>query len=304
MRRTTLLFTLSLSVTSLSGQGSDPRIIRLTDDLKTIHRVLEVTREADEVRKPLLAIVDDQIAELREKRADGSFRWAYLEREEGARTSEEDGVEKVFTEPGLQKIAVSAPGAYRFAVTVPMKRNLVSANQPIFVRSAAVEITGFDGRTTRSEQKIEVWIKPGESRSFPLSEIAKSARVVIEAGVESGEKKGVARLSLLQARLVNDPKGPFFDSLQRLDAIRGRMAADKIRKDELRTLVDEALVKLPGEMERRMARTGAGPSTITTTPEVLVELERISALMTGDLQRQAEGRERLAALLRQLRSNP
>ncbi|HVS32911.1 MAG TPA: hypothetical protein VMS98_15815, partial [Thermoanaerobaculia bacterium] len=250
-----ILALLMVPVTALMAQTMprDENIETLAHDLRTLSRTAEVAKELRDSRQVMLAIIDQQIDTLRMKRADETYQWASLQREEGDRTSVERGVNKVQSEKELNTITVSAPKAYRAEIAAPRKRTLVSANNRVYVRNLLVDSTSFDGRMTRVEIPVNVWINPGDSHGVALVEIGKSVRATAELGVESGNKQAVANVSLLQAKLVDDPASPYFPAVTRLLQIRQLAAASDIQRGALKTAVDEALLAVPGELEKRAA---------------------------------------------------
>lgn len=293
---------------------------RLASDFRTVARIVEVSKELEHNRQVLQAIVESDIETLRDPRGDGNYRWAQLQREEESRATVEKSIEKVSTEQTLQTATVSALRAYRLEIAAPRKRNLVADNNRLFVRSAIVEWTGLDGKTSRSELPINVWVAPGDAHGVPLPEIARSAKATVALGVDSGNKKAVAKVSLLQAKLVDDPANPNFPAVQRLLNIQRLVAEDEIRRGDLRSAVDEALLALPGELEKRvseqraaaqtmrqMAESGTMKGSITlgdATPDVVAELDAIARLSGGTLEQQNEARMRLQALVEVLSPMP
>jgi hypothetical protein len=156
-------------------------------------------------------------------------------------------------------------------------------------------------------------VNPGDSTGTPLPEIGKSVKVTVELGVESGEKQAVAQVSLLQAKLVDDPTSPYYPAVTRLLQIRELVAARDMNRGALRNTIDEALLSLPGELEKRtaemeesarvrkqMAESGTTTGSIAVgdaTPDVTRELAEISRLMAGTLEEQAQARTRLGELI-------
>jgi len=299
--------------------AADTRIEALAADLHTLARVVDVSKDLRDSRPILLAIIDDDVDKLREKRDDGTYRWASLQREEGGRVTDEKPIQKVQTEKELNFITVSAPNAYRVLVNVPRKRSLVSANNRVFVRNVIVDSTGFDGKTTHHEIPVNVWVSPGDSYGVPLPEIGKSVKAIVELGVESGNKQAVANVALLQAKLVDNPASPYFPAVTRLLQIRQYVKTSDIPRGALKTSIDEALLALPGELEKRgaelaqaeqarkqMMTTGMTTGQILAgdaTPDVVKELGEIQRLLSGTLEQQAEARKRLQTLIDALSPN-
>ncbi|MFP5246306.1 MAG: hypothetical protein ACLGH0_06395, partial [Thermoanaerobaculia bacterium] len=232
----------------------------------------------------------------------------------------EKSIEYVHTERELREVTLTGANGYRVEVTVPRKRGTFSANNRVYVRNVIVDSTGFDGKTTHHEIPIEVWVNPGDSTGGPLPEIGKSVKATVELGVESGDKAAVAQVSLVQAKLVDDPTSPWFPAVNRLLRIRELVAAKDMNRGQLKNAVDEALLSLPGELEKRtaeqaeamrvrkqMAEMGTTTGNIAlgdATPDVVRELETIMRMLNGTLQEQTEARTRLETLAATLKPKP
>lgn len=317
----TFAITLSAQTTSTTAPPStDDRLAALDSDLHTLARVVDVAKDVDQNRQVMQAITDNQIEVLREKRADGSYRWARLQREEDGRETEEKAVEKVNTEAQLQTVTVSAARAYRLEISVPRKRGLVSENNRVFVRNASVDWTTLDGKSVHTDLPINVWVSPGDAHSVALPDIARSAKATVEFGVESGNKKALAKASLIQAKLVDDPQNPNYPAVTRLLNIKRLIGEEHIRRADLKSALDEAILSLPGELERRNAaqaesarlmREAAAAGTMKgsialgdATPDVVDELNAIARLSAGSLDDQNEARTRLRTLIETLSPAP
>jgi hypothetical protein len=132
-------------------------------------------------------------------------------------------------------------------------------------------------------------------------------KVTVELGVESGDKKAVADVALLQAKLADDPTSPYFPAVQRLLRIREVLTQKDVNRGFLKTTVDEVLLSMPGELEKRAAeqtaaadRRKASTGTITAgdaSPDVAAALQEISRLLGGTLQDQTDARTKLQSLI-------
>src|SRR5207253_9692347 len=120
-------------------------------------------------------------------------------------------------------------------------------------RNVLVDSTGFDGKTTHHEIAVNAWVNPGDANGVALPEIGRSVKATAELGVETGEKRGVAEVALVQAKLVDDPTSPYFPAVKRLLAIREAVTQKSINRGSLKNTLDEALLAMPGELEKRTA---------------------------------------------------
>jgi hypothetical protein len=300
-----------------STMTRDENIELLVRDLHAINRIATVAEDVDRSKQILLAILDSDIRTLRGPRDDGTYRWASLQREEGGRVSDEKTVEHVYTEPELRYVTLTAPNAYRMVISVPKKRGTFSENNRVWVRNVIVDSTGFDGQASHHEIPVNAWINPGDANGVAFPEIGKSVKATAELGVESGNKQAVANVALLQAKLVDDPNAPYFPAVQRLLQVRELANARGINRGQLRTTTDEALLSLPGELEKRtaemnraaeerkrLAESGTMRNVIQlgdATPDVIAELTEISILLNGTVQEQTEGRTRLNDMIARLK---
>lgn len=292
----------------------------IASDLRTLARVTAVAKDISDARQILLAILDSDIERLRIPRGDGTYQWASLQREDGGKVADEKTIEQVHTQKELRNVVVTADNGFRVVVTVPQKRGLFSGNNRIWVRNVLVDSTAFDGRISHHEIPVNAWVNPGDANGVALPDIGKSVRATVELGVESGSKQGVAEVAVIQAKLVDDPTSPWFPAVKRLLQIRTFAAAKDINRGYLKNAIDEALLSLPGELEKRtaaqaaaaeerkrLALSGETRGAIAlgdATPDVVNELSEIGRLLTGTLEEQSDGRTRLDALLATLKPQP
>ena len=310
-----LLLTLPAAAQDVQNAQNAPldrKTIMVARDLHALGRIVSLAENLERERQVLLAILDADIRDLREPRDDGTYRWASLQREEGGRVSDEKTVEHVYTQKELRYVTLTGANGYRVEVAAPKKRSTFAANNRVYVRNVIVDSTGFDGKTTHHEIPIETWVNPGDSTGGPLPDIGKSVKATVELGVESGDKVGVATVSLVQAKLVDDPTSPYFPAVKRLLQLRELTAAKDMNRGALKNNIDETLLSLPNELAKRtaemeeaarvrrqMAESGTTTGSIhlgDATPDVTRELAEIARLLAGTLDEQAQGRERLKVL--------
>ena len=310
------LVTLPVPAQAQNTMPRDEKIDLVASDLHALGRVVGVAENVERERQVLLAIADSDIKELRGPRDDGTYRWASLQREEGGRVKDEKTIEHVYTQKELRYVTLTGDNGYRVEVTAPKKRSTFAANNRVYVRNVIVDSTGFDGKVSHHEIPVEAWVNPGDSTGTPLPEIGKSVKVTFELGVESGDKQAVAQVALVQAKLVDDPTSPYFPAVNRLVQIRELVAARDMNRGALKSTIDEALLSLPGELEKRtaemeeaarvrkqMAESGTTTGSIAVgdaTPDVTRELAEIAKLMGGTIEDQAQARARVNELIERL----
>src|SRR5688572_33292675 len=75
----------------------------------------------------------------------------------------------------------------------------------------------------------------------------------VAVGGDRGCAAAVAEVSLLQAKLVDDPGSPYFPATKRLIQIRDLADDRDMNRGNLRNAIDEALLSMPGELDKRTA---------------------------------------------------
>jgi hypothetical protein len=315
-----VLLLLALPSLALDPAAADKNIEMLANDLHALGRVTSVAKELPDSRQVLLAIIDSDVETLRMPRGDGTYQWASLQREEGGRVKDEKAIEQVYTEKELRYVMITGSNGYRVEVTVPRKRGTFAANNRVWVRNILVESTAFDGKVSHHEIPVNAWVNPGDATGVPLPEIGKSVKATAELGVETGSKAAVAEVALVQAKLVDDPNSPYFPAVKKLQQIRELAAAKDMNRGALKNTIDEAILALPGELEKRtaeqeeaarvrkqMAESGTTTGSINlgdATPDVVNELADIARMLSGTLQEQTDARARLEALIAKLKPAP
>lgn len=285
-------------------------------DFKAIYRMSEFCDDLAVCAPVIRKVAEQDLEILREPRKDGSYRWASFQRIEAGRVSAEKEILKVHTESTLDTIELTGKRSFRVVVSAPKKRSLVSSNNKVFVRNVMAETTGADGKTRTTEIPVGVWIEPGDSHSVPLDEIAVSARVRVSVGVESGTKKAVASAALLEAGLVDDPQNPYHPAVRRLNLIHTLVKDKSVSRGQLRAAAEEAVLELPGEMQKLMqlreaslkrlrelvdsGETTGAVALGDATPDVVHELDKAAKLLSGTVAEQEEGRAALQSLIEKL----
>jgi hypothetical protein len=307
---------LAASAFAQSTPARDEKVDLLASDLRALSRIATLAGNLNDARQVMLAIVDSDIENFREQRSDGTYRWASLQREEASRVKDQKSIERVQSEKALREVTLTAPNAYRVEVSVPTKQSLVSKNNRVYIRNVLVDSTGFDGKTTHQEIPVNAWVSPGDANGVALPEIGKSVKVTVELGVESGDKRAVADVALLQAKLTDDPTSAYFPAVQRLLRIREVLVQKDLNRGLLKSTVDEALLSVPGELEKRAAeqaaaadrrRRGEAQGAIAVgdaTPDVVATLQEVSRLLGGTLQDQTDARTKLQTLIDSLQAKP
>lgn len=288
-------------------------VARVADDAKVIDRVAEVSKR-DLPRDLLRQIVNEDIDLLRGKRADGTYQYANFERLEASRKSDSYSVQ--VREDDFQKIEISGEFAYRLVVEVPSRRLLVTRNRPVYLDRVELDYVPQGASSRKTETvTIESWVQPGEVKPVDLPEIGRqvTARVFARAGKEEGY--GNIALTLIQARVVDDPNSPYADAVASEKSIL--KAIDNGDVASIRSLAKRIHQSLAGAAGRqpepasqtvdvvapRPSPTASRSSALEPTPtvEIYLELQAIEDLLTGSEGERREGLDRLHQLVRRLR---
>jgi hypothetical protein len=288
-------------------------VARVADDAKVLDRVAEVSKR-DLPRDLLRRIVNEDIDLLRGKKPDGTYQYANFERLEASRKSDSYSVQ--VREDDFQKIEINGEFAYRLVVEVPTRRLLVTRNRPVYIDRVELDYVpqGTSSRKTETVT-VETWVQPGEVKPIDLPEIARqvTARVFARAGKEEGY--GNIALTLIQARVVDDPNSPYADAVASEKSIL--KAIDNGDVASIRSLakrIQQSLASAAGRQPEPATRTvdvvaPRPPSTEsrssalepTPTVEIYLELQAIEDLLTGTEGERREGLDRLHQLVRRLR---
>jgi len=305
----------ALMISAVVAAGTpDPKVEQAAADFRAISRIAQLSTNLNDQRQVMLAIVDNDLESFRERRSDDSYRWASLQREEASRVKDQKAIERVYTEKELREVTLTATNAYRLEVSVPTKQSLISKNNRVYIRNVSVDSTGFDGKLTHHDIPVDAWVNPGDSNGIALPEIGKNVKAMVELGVESGDKHAVADVALVQAKLVDDPAGPYYPIVSHLLKTREVLTQKSIDRGFLKTTEDESLLALPGELEKRSAEMAAtaerrkqgsgGIMAGDATPDVLAAVQEIAHLLGGNLEDQTLARTKLQALIDSLQGRP
>lgn len=304
------VFAAILAATAALAQAP---VTRVADDAKVIDRVAEVSKR-DLPRDLLRRIVNEDIDLLRGKRTDGTYQYANFERLEASRKSDSYSIQ--VRNDDFQKIEINGEFAYRLVVEVPSRRLLVTRNRPVYIDRVELDYVpqGASSRKTQTVM-VESWVQPGEVKPVDLPEIARqvTARVFARAGKEEGY--GNIALTLIQARVVDDPNSPYADAVASEKSIL--KAIDNGDVASIRSLAKRIQQTLAGAAGRqpepatqtvdvvapRTSSADSRSSVLEPTPtvEIYLELQAIEDLLTGSEGERREGLDRLHQLVRRLR---
>jgi hypothetical protein len=277
------------------------------DDARVLDRVAEASKK-DLPRDLLRRIVDEDIDILRGKRPDDTYQYAGYERMEAGRSTESYSVDPDRADQ-LSKLEVKGTFAYRLIISSPKRRMLVTKNRRVWLDHVEIEYMPQTSRTTKFQNvKLGVWLEPNETKGVDFDEIARNAtaRVYARADKESGY--GNIDVTLLEARVFDDPNSPYADAVSSLKAISKAIDRDDV--GSLRAMAQHLGQSLPSTASNSAARTAVDVVASRTEPAPAAErapsadvseLEAIEDLLTGSDTERRQGVDRLHQLIRKLR---
>jgi len=307
MRCAAIVITL-LAATNALAQVN---VARVAADARVIDRVAEVSTN-DLPRDVIKRIVNEDIDLLRGKRADGTYQYASYDRMEGGRKSDTISVDPEHKESVLELRDVFA---FRFIMSIPSRRMLVTKNHHIYIDRVEIEtLPQKTGEKKFQVVKVGAWLEPGSSKTFELDEIGRQtvARVYAHA-----DKDGYANvtLTLVEARIFDEPSSPYADAVESAKAIL--KSIDKNDKPSIRAMAQRIASRLTVEPAAPAPVIGSAPPIAAVPPasqievtgsrgdaETVSELQAIEDLLTGTEAERRQGVDRLHQLVRRLRSSP
>lgn len=305
-----VVWIIALAATSAFGQI---QVGRVADDAKVVDRVAEAAKR-DLPVDLLKRIVNDDIDLLRGKRTDGTYQYAGFERLESGRVENSFSVQPARSADDLAKVEMKGEFAYRLIVASPSRRMLVTKNRHVWIDRIDAEYIPIGEKTTKLHTvRVEAWLEPGDAKPFDFPEIARQVTARVYARADKDAGYGNIDLTLVQAKVFDDPTSPHADAVSSAKAIlRALDARDipSIRAMSARVYQDlQPAVAVAAVPATAPAPTPAGtPATRTvevTAPkaddELYRELQSIEDLLTGTDAERRQGLDQLHQVLRKLR---
>jgi hypothetical protein len=302
-----------LMVLVMAGHAQSPTlpipVSRVAEDARVLDRVAEASKR-DLPTDLLRRIVDEDIDALRGKRTDDTYQYAGYERMEAVRTTESYSVDPERADQ-LSKLEVRGDFAYRLIVTSPSRRLVVTKNRRVWLDHAEIEYLPQGSRFTKVQTvKLGVWLDPAGSKTVEFDEIARHATARLYAKADKDAGYGNVDLTLVEARVFDDPSSPYADAVSSLKAIHRALDHEDIAS--VRTMSQRIVQELGGVSSATAPPEQARGSVDVVAPqpaeaaapshEVYGELQSIEDLLTGSDAERRQGLDRLHQLVRKLRS--
>jgi hypothetical protein len=290
-----------LLLMATASLAQTPPTARVADDARVIDRVAQASKK-DLPKDLLLRIVEEDIDLLRGKRADGTYQYAAYEKMEATRVSNDFSVD-----PGKKEtvLELRAPLAYRLVISAPSRRMLVTRNKPVHVDRVEFEYIPLNDSVKKFQtSRVDAWIEPGSSKTIEINEITRLATVrAYTKADESGY--GNLVLTLIQARIFDDPTSPYADAVSSLKSVVKAIGNGDV--PSIRSMAQRIYGSLQPSAAPEVADVPVRPATVEVTApradsDVLGELQTIEDLLTGSESERRQGLDRLHQLVRRLRT--
>ncbi len=287
----------------LSTSAFAQQIQRVADDALVIDRVAEASKR-DLPSDLLKRILAEDIDLLRGKRADGTYEFATHERLEAGRETQSFSVNP--RKDQMETLQMKGSFVYRVIVDVPKRRLVVGRNRPIWIERIDVEsLPAGSSQAQLTSVDVKAWLQPGEVRPVDLPSVARqvTAKVIAAANPEHGY--GNIDVTLVQARIVDNPDSPYADAVASAKAIQRAIENNDIKS--MRAMAQRMRTSLGGSRVVAVPTPAASTFDVRATTDVASQLEMqtelqvIEDLLTGSEAERREGLDRLHQMIRRLR---
>lgn len=277
-------------------------VTRIVDDAKAIDRVAAAAKH-DLPRDLLRRMLDEDIELMRGRRNDGGYDYASYERLEAGRSTDAFSIEATSDPEKLTKLEVKGSFVYRLVIESPARRMLVTKNRPLRIDHIEIEYIPVNGGASKRQNvDVKAPIDPGTQRNIDFDEIAKQATVRVYARADKENGYGNLNLSLVKARISDNPDSPYADAVGSAKAILRGLDHEDI--GSMRSMAQRMITSLQPKVT---AEAGAPPPRTleVVAPrvdlELLTELQAIEDLLTGNENERRQGLDRLHQLVRKVR---
>jgi hypothetical protein len=273
-------------------------IQRVIDDAKAVERVAAASKR-DMPHDLLKRILNDDIETLRGRRADGTYEHAGFERFDSGRVSQ-----AVSVQPKDQTVEIRGSFVYKLQIEAPSRRMLLlTRNRRVYLDRVEIDYLPVSGTQTTQKMKLDTWLEAGQSKTVDFEAIARQATVRLFAHADEKEGYGNLVLTLVQARVFDNPDSPYADAVASAKAILRALDHDDV--SSMRAMATRMVNDLqPLVVSTSVVNVVAPQSTQSaqrTDAELYAELQAIEDLLTGTDAEKRQGIDRLHQLVRKLR---
>ena len=280
----------------LAAVAVEVPLARVIDDAKAIDRVAAASKR-DMPHDLMRRIVNDDIEALRGRRTDGTYEYAGFERFDSGRVTQSASVGTKD-----QKIEIRGTFVYKLQIESPSRRMmLMTRNRHIYLDHVEIDyLPVVSGAQKTQTMKLDVWLEPGQNKTVDFEAIAKQATVRLFTHADEKAGYGNVVLTLVQARVFDNPDSPYADAVASAKAILRALDHDdvpSIRAMATRMVNDLSPSVAAAVPARATAEVGGTPQ------ELYTELQAIEDLLTGNETERRQGLDRLHQLVRKLRQH-
>jgi hypothetical protein len=308
MKRVLLAVTILAATTLAAQQRPDERV---AIDAAVIDRVAEASKRDLPVGL-LQRIITQDIEWLRVPRTDGTYEYASYERFEAGRETHDFSIQP----KGDKTQTVEARGAfiYRVILESPSRRLMVVKNRPVYIERVDIEyLPQGSSRAETQSVEINALLQPGEVRPIDIPVVARQVTVRVQARADEKSGYGNIVVSLVQARIVDNPQSPYAGPLASARAIQRALANNDVPSTRamaarMRDALNPAVLATAVRPDTRVVTvTPLPPSPQEAKTDSATELERytemqlIEDLLTGNEAERREGMDKLHQLVRRMR---
>ncbi len=281
--------------------AADIPVTRVIDDAKAVERIAAASKH-DMPHDLMRRILNDDIETLRGRRTDGTYEYAGFERFDSGRVSQSFSVQ-----PKDQTLEIRGSFVYKLQIESPSRRMLLlTRNRRVYLDRVEIDYLPVSGTQTTQKMKIDTWLEPGQSKTVDFEAIARQATVRLFAHSDEKEGYGNLVLTLVQARVFDNPDSPYGDAVASAKAILRALDHDdvpSIRAMATR-MANDLQQSVSGSVVSVVAVAPARQTEATiqkTDAELYAELQAIEDLLTGTEAERRQGIDRLHQLVRKLR---
>jgi hypothetical protein len=277
--------------------AADIPIQRVIDDAKAVERVAAASKR-DMPHDLLKRILNDDIETLRGHRADGTYEHAGFERFDSGRVSQ-----AVSVQPKDQTLEIRGSFVYKLQIEAPSRRMLLlTKNRRVYLDRVEIDYLPVSGTQTTQKMKLDTWLEAGQSKTVDFEAIARQATVRLFAHADEKEGYGNLVLTLVQARVFDNPDSPYADAVASAKAILRALDHDDV--SSMRAMATRIVNDLTPLVSASVVNVVAPQSTQGAQridAELYAELQAIEDLLTGTDAEKRQGIDRLHQLVRKLR---
>ena len=178
---------------------------------------------------------------------------------------------------------------------------LMTRNRHIYLDHVEIDyLPVVSGSQKTQTMKLDVWLEPGQNKTVDFEAIAKQATVRLFTHADEKAGYGNVVLTLVQARVFDNPDSPYADAVASAKAILRALDHDdvpSIRAMATRMVNDLSPSVAAAVPARATAEVGGTPQ------ELYTELQAIEDLLTGNETERRQGLDRLHQLVRKVRQH-